>query len=259
MLIILSPSKTQDFSSLGSNIVYSTPRFIQQTMHLVKALKARTAEELAELMEISKKLALLNWQRYQQFSDSFTKDNAKQAIFAFKGDVYDGLDVNNYSMEDLTYAQQNLRIISGLYGILKPLDLIQPYRLEMGIKLGVNGAKNLYDYWKTTLTQSLALELQQNPILVNLASNEYSSVIDFSQLNAKVYNISFKEKKKDEYKIIGLFAKKARGLMASYIIRNQIEHIEHIKLFQEDNYHYAEALSAERELVFVREGGDTDL
>lgn len=228
--------------------------FMENSLKLIKILQKLSPGKISKLMDLSEKLSELNYQRYQEFSTPFSKDNARQAILAFKGDVYDGIDIESFSKADIKYSQNHLRIISGLYGLLRPLDLIQPYRLEMGAKLANKNGKDLYKFWGDNITQKLNELLKENAIdiLVNLASGEYFKAINQKKLNGHVITPIFKEKKGDSYKIVMLFAKRARGMMAAYIIKNRIEYIEDIKLFNEDGYKFNPAFSTKSDLVFVR-------
>ena len=253
MIVVISPSKTLDFSS-EINDGYTNPEFLEETFKLIIALRKLTKIEILKLMNLSENLTILNYQRYHNFSLPFTLDNARQAIYAFKGDVYHGLAVNNFHQENIQYAQLHLRIISGLYGLLRPLDLIQAYRLEMGTKLVNQKGKDLYAYWGDTLTVKLneVLQSEDNDILVNLASTEYFKVINKKLLQASLITPVFKEKKGDSLKVVALFAKRARGMMASYIIKNRIKTTEDLKQFNEDGYIFNKAASNEDQLVFVR-------
>ena len=205
-------------------------------------------------MKISEKLSLLNHQRYQDFHQPFTLDNAKQALLSFKGDVYGGIDSDHYDEDDFSFAQQHLRILSGLYGALRPLDLIQPYRLEMGAALSNPQGKNLYAFWDTQVTEQLNQDFsnESTPVLINLASNEYFKVIKPKILNARILTLSFKESKSGVYKTIGIHAKRARGLMTNFIIKNRIVEIDDIKRFELDNYRFNPSLSSEKEWAFTR-------
>ncbi len=253
MIIVISPSKKLDFSP---NIfhVHTQPRQLENSQVLIDTVKKLNSDELSELMKISEKLGQLNWQRFQDFKQPFKLENAKQALLAFKGDVYAGIDSDNYRDEDFTFAQKHLRILSGLYGALRPLDLIQPYRLEMGTRLQNNRGKNLYEFWNTQVTELLNQDFRNDslPLLINLASNEYFKVIKPKVLQAKILTLSFKENKAGEYKIIGIHAKRARGLMTDFIIKNRITEIEKLKTFVEERYLFNESLSSSREWVFCR-------
>ena len=254
MLTILSPSKTQDFSSNGLPDLHSQPALLQQSEMLVKELQKQSAGDISKLMEVSDKIADLNWERFQQFSTPFSPENAKQALFAFKGDVYTGIDIENYRQEDLVFAQNHLRILSGLYGLLRPLDLIQPYRLEMKIKLQNPRGKDLYTFWGNRLTEALneALAEQENEVLVNLASNEYVKAINKKELKPGIVTPVFREFKNGKYSTIAIFAKKARGLMTNFIVKNKIDQPETLKTFNQEGYEYSETHSKANEWVFIR-------
>jgi len=211
-------------------------------------------KKLGELMNISNDLATLNHQRYIDWDENFSLENTKPAIQAFKGDVYLGLQVETFTLQDLDFAQEHLRILSGLHGILRPLDLIKPYRLEMGTKLPVNGKKNLYNFWGKEVTERINEELEKTKAscLLNLASDEYFGVIDVEKLAKPVLKISFKEYKNGQYKVLSFFAKKARGLMAAYIVKNRITEPEYLKEFSEEEYIFNTELSNTKEWVFTR-------
>lgn len=254
MVTIISPSKTQDFSTNNVPDQHSQPRLLDQSQILATALRKKSPEDIKSLMDVSDKIAELNYERFQQFSTPFTSENAKQALFAFKGDVYTGFDLESYGEEELAFAQQHLRILSGLYGLLRPLDLIQPYRLEMKIKLGNPRGKDLYTFWGKRITKALNADLaeQDNPVLINLASNEYFKAVDKKGLKAPIITPVFKEFKNGKYSIIAIFAKKARGLMSDFIIKNKIEEAELLKTFNLEGYEYSEQHSKEGEWVFIR-------
>ena len=226
MLAIISPSKTQDFSPCDINS-FTQIRQLDYTQKLVNILKNQTQSQISKLMSLSEKLSKLNFDRFQAFKTPFSLDNAKQALLAFKGDVYNGINASSLSAKDLDFAQKNVRMLSGLYGVLRPLDLIQPYRLEMGTKLGNAQGKNLYDYWGSGISE--VLNEDEEKLIVNLASNEYFKAIDKKLLKAQILDIVFKEKKKDTYKDIGIYDKRARGLMSNYIIRNRLPDEEVLK------------------------------
>jgi cytoplasmic iron level regulating protein YaaA (DUF328/UPF0246 family) len=253
MIIVISPSKTLDFSANPFN-THTQPRHLEQSQELIETSKQLSPEDLASLMKISEKLSRLNWQRYQDFQQPFALNNAKQALLAFKGDVYGGIDSDNYTKEDFSFAQKHLRILSGLYGALRPLDLIQPYRLEMGTRLQNKQGKNLYEFWGSQVTELLNQDLNDDPtpLLINLASNEYFKVIKPKLLDSKILTLSFKENKAGVYKVIGIHAKRARGLMTNFIIKNRLIEAEQIKAFNVNDYAYNESLSAENEWVFSR-------
>lgn len=249
--MIISPSKTQNFDP-PPEIAYTVPAQTAQTQTLVQQLRQYSPEDLGKLMKISPKLSDLNWQRYQDFQDSFTPENAKQALLAFKGDVYNGIQVDTYSQDDFDFAQNHLRILSGLYGLLKPLDLIQPYRLEMGTKLQTKKGKTLYDFWGVQVTEALNVDLDPETPLVNLASGEYFKAVQLQQLKGKVLNIAFKENKNGAYKVIGIHAKRARGLMVNYAIQHRITDPEGLQGFDVEGYLFHPNLSKDTEWVFCR-------
>ena len=253
MIIVISPSKTLDFSP-NSFHTHTLPRQLIQSQKLIDTTSQLSPDELASLMKISDKLSNLNWQRYQDFQTPFNLENAKQALLAFKGDVYGGIDVDNYNEDDFAFAQNHLRILSGLYGALKPLDLIQPYRLEMGTRLQNDHGKNLYEFWDTQVTELLNQDFSDSvsPLLINLASNEYFKVIKPKILNAKILTLAFKENKAGVYKTIGIHAKRARGLMTNFIIKNHLTEAEEIKTFNLENYTFNPSLSSEEEWAFSR-------
>ncbi len=253
MKIVVSPAKSLDFETALPTQQYTEPVFLTETEKLNAALKKKTPKKLSDLMGISDKLAQLNWQRNQEFALPFTPENARQAVYAFNGDVYVGLDPYTIPEEKLDVLQNKLRILSGLYGVLKPLDLIQPYRLEMGTKLKVGRKNNLYEFWKKQLTTALNEELEDDELFVNLASNEYFSVIDTKTLKVPVITPQFKDWKGDKLKMISFFAKKARGMMVRYIIDTGAETIEDLKGFNYEGYSFSEEHTTKpNELVFVR-------
>ena len=249
MLAIISPSKTQDFSQCDIDI-FSQTRQIESSNELIGILKNKSKSQIAKLMSISEKLSELNFDRFQNFHLPFTLKNAKQAILAFKGDVYNGINAPELSHEDLEFAQGKVRMLSGLYGVIRPLDLIQPYRLEMGTKLSNEKGSDLYDYWGSDI--SSVLNEDESDLIVNLASNEYSKAIDKKTLNANILDIVFKEKKGDTYKVIGIYAKRARGLMVNYIIRNRLDKPEDLKGFTDEGYRFDMSLSNDSSWVFLR-------
>jgi cytoplasmic iron level regulating protein YaaA (DUF328/UPF0246 family) len=257
MLTVISPAKTLDFDTPPITKKISKPDFTTQSNELVEIMRKRSPKQLSSLMRISPKLAELNSNRFEDWSLPFTPDNAKQAVLAFRGDVYLGLQAENYGERDFTFAQKNLRILSGLYGLLKPLDLIQPYRLEMGIKLKNKCGKNLYDFWGNTISETLHEELSQhkNKTLINLASNEYFKSIKPELLPGEVITPVFKDFSNGSYKILSFYAKKARGYMASFIVRNRINKIDDIKEFDIDGYKYNGDMSTSKNWVFTRKAG----
>ena len=250
MLAIISPSKTQDFSLCDINS-FTQSRQLSHTQELVNILKNKTQRQISKLMSLSEKLSKLNFERFQAFRTPFSLDNAKQALLAFKGDVYNGINASSLSVKELEFAQKNVRILSGLYGVLRPLDLIQPYRLEMGTKLGNTQGNNLYDYWGSDISE--ILNEDEEELIVNLASNEYVKAIDKKILKAQILDIVFKEKKNDTYKVIGIYAKRARGLMINYIIRNCLTDTEELKEFSDEGYQYNQELSGDSTWVYVRD------
>ncbi|OKY74229.1 MAG: hypothetical protein BM485_14480 [Desulfobulbaceae bacterium DB1] len=254
MLLVLSPSKTQDFNC-RSYSRYTMPVLLRESELLIDILKQQSAEQIGELMGISDNLAQLNRQRFRKFHPPFNLQNAGQALLVFKGDVYGGIASDNYEEEDFDFAQQHLRILSGLYGVLKPLDLIQPYRLEMGTKLATERGKDLYAFWGGKITDVINADLpgEESAVLVNLASSEYFKAIQTKAIKGQVLTVSFKEKKNNEYKTIGLFAKRARGLMADFVIQNRLTRIDDLKTFDRDGYRYRQSLSSDTEFVFSRE------
>ena len=260
MLILISPAKTLDFESLPSINHFTKPDFLSESTILVEQLCQLSATEISSLMKISAKLGELNASRYQTWQPSFDNTNSKQALLAFKGDVYQGLDVESFKQQDFDFAQDHLRILSGLYGLLKPLDLIQPYRLEMGTKLAHSKLKdlavnNLYDFWQDKLTQAINLQLEQlqSKTIVNLASNEYFKAVKPKLLQGNVITPIFKDWKNGKYKIISFYAKKARGMMAAHIIKNQLKNIQDIQDFSESGYAYDAESSDEHNFIFIRQ------
>ena len=252
MKIVISPAKSLNYESKLPVANYSESAFLKNSELIQKTLKNKQPKELMELMHISEKLADLNWKRNQEWSVPFSKENARPAVFAFDGDVYSGLDAYSLSTEKIAVLQDKLRILSGLYGILKPLDLMQPYRLEMGTKMEIGTHKNLYEFWKKTITDSLNNEMKDDELFVNLASNEYFSAVDTKALKVPVITPEFKDYKDGKLKIISFYAKKARGLMVRYIIDKNVESIEDLKGFNYDGYAFDSNLSKGNSLVFTR-------
>ena len=254
MILVISPSKTMTFEG-KKHPDFSQPVLLDQGRKLVEGLKKLSPLQVGKLMNVSDKLAQLNWQRYQEFITPFNLDNARQALLAFKGDVYSGLDAETFSDADLTFAQDHVRILSGLYGMLKPLDLMQAYRLEMGTKFSIGHCKNLYEFWNCRVTETLIddLKIQEHPVLVNLASDEYFKVIHPKILRAPILKISFKENKSGTYKVIAIHAKRARGLMVNYVVKNRLDNTEDFKSFNSKGYVFNKALSSNQEMVFCRE------
>lgn len=254
MLIVISPAKTLDFESPSRTGKFTTPDFLDESEELVNILREMSPAELAKLMKISDKLAGLNAARFGSWSRPFNQENARQALLAFKGDVYTGLDAESFKATDFNFAQKHLRILSGLYGLLRPLDLIQAYRLEMGSRLKNDKGKDLYAFWGDKITEQINKDLKKlnNPVLVNLASNEYFKSIKSNKLSAEVITPVFKEQKNGQYKVLALYAKKARGLMSAYIIKNKITDPEDIMDFSEEGYRFNKALSGPEQWVFTR-------
>ncbi len=254
MLTVISPAKTLDFEAPATTEQYSQPAFLKQSQQLIDGLKKLSVQEIASLMSISDKLAGLNVARYQEWQTPFTPDNAKQAVLAFKGDVYTGLDADTLDQKGLDFAQAHLRILSGLYGVLKPLDLMQAYRLEMGTKFAVKGAKDLYQFWGSQICKALVDEPAfKDKVLVNLASNEYFKAVGDKQLDATIINPVFKDWKNGQYKMISFYAKKARGLMSRFIIDKQIDKPEALKDFDYEGYRFSAEMSKANDWVFIRD------
>ncbi len=254
MLALISPAKKLDFESEWIGDKYSQPCLLGESITLAKILKCTTKAHIKSLMKLSDKLTNLNYERYQRFSTPFTPANSRPAIFAFKGDTYVGLDANTLSQKDLDFAQGHLGILSGLYGLLRPLDLMQAYRLEMGTKLATPRGEDLYDFWGNIITNACndATKNHKNRSVICLASNEYIKVVKPSLLEGKFITCHFKEMKDGIPKVIGLFAKRARGAMARYIIQNRIEQPEKLKEFDIDSYQFQDILSDEHNYVFLR-------
>ena len=253
MKMIISPAKSLDFENELPTSEFSMPSFIADSKLINDSLRDKSVKDLKSLMNISDNLASLNWQRNNEFSTPFNVNNSRPCLFTFSGDVYSGIDAKSLSKKQISDAQNSLRILSGLYGLLKPLDLIQAYRLEMGTKLKVNHSKNLYDFWMKKITDKLNNELTKNELFVNLASNEYSSVIDANSLKTDMISPIFKDFKNGKLKIISFYAKKARGMMVRYILDNQINDFESLKGFNYGGYSYSEEeTNVSGELVFIR-------
>lgn len=258
MLSVISPAKTLDFETPATTSLHTQPDYLDRSRELIEILRDYSPQQLSELMGISDKLAGLNAARFAEWQPPFTPENAKPAAQAFQGDVYTGLDAATFSDEDNAFAQAHLRILSGLYGLLRPLDLIQPYRLEMGTRLANPAGKDLYAFWRETLTAELDRAVAQSgsPVLVNLASNEYFKAIDTRALQARVITPVFKDEKNGKLKIISFYAKKARGLMAAWMIRERLDDPEGLKDFDVAGYAYNAALSQGDTLVFTRSSGE---
>ena len=252
MKIVISPAKSLNFEKELPVSIYSEPKFLKQAATIQRTLKKKKPKALSQLMDISDKLAELNWQRNQDWQTPFTKDNARPAVYTFDGDVYHGLDVYSLPLDKLEGLQDKLRILSGLYGLLKPLDLMQAYRLEMGTSLPIGKNKNLYEFWKKTITKELNSELKKGELFINLASNEYFSAVDAKALKVPVITPEFKDFKDGQLKMISFFAKKARGMMVRYIIDTNAETIDDLKGFNYEGYGFDANLSRGNTLVFTR-------
>ncbi|WP_297796092.1 peroxide stress protein YaaA [uncultured Eudoraea sp.] len=253
MKIVLSPAKSLDYERSIPSVNYSQPNFLEQSLKLNKILAKKNPKALSKLMGISNDLAELNWDRNNKFTLPFTPENARPAVYAFDGDVYQGLDAYSIPSDKLEKLQDSLRILSGLYGILKPLDLIQPYRLEMGTPLKVGRKKNLYEFWKSTVTNFLNEEMDEGELFINLASNEYFSVIDKKELKADIITPVFKDWKNDKLKVISFFAKKARGSMVRYILDTDAKTLDDIRGFNREQYMFSkEHTLKENQPVFIR-------
>ncbi len=254
MLTVISPAKTLDFDTPTVTDAFTQPVHLTQSRKLMRRLRQLSSTDLSNLMQVSTGIAELNQQRFKQWKTPFKPENARQAIFAFKGDAYIGLDAYSMTPANVEFAQNNLRILSGLYGVLRPLDLIQAYRLEMGIRLDTEQGKNLYQFWDGRVTQSLNQELRHSDskVLINLASHEYFKSIKPKLLKANVITPVFKDYHKGNFQMIGFFAKKARGMMVRYLIDKQIDNAEDLKAFDRDGYSYDASLSNPDEWVFTR-------
>lgn len=252
MKLVLSPAKSLDFESPLPTEKYTEPQFLKQSERLNKLLKKKSAKSLSKLMSISDALGQLNYERNQSWELPFTTDNARPAVYAFSGDVYKGLDAYTIPEEKMDKLQNTVRILSGLYGLLKPTDLIQPYRLEMGTKMPVGVKKNLYEFWKKDITKALNQELEDDELFLNLASNEYFKAVDKKALKVPVVTANFKDLKNGEYKVISFFAKEARGLMARYIVDTNAQTVDDLKGFNYQGYSFSEPMSKDNDLVFIR-------
>tara|TARA_R110001592_G_scaffold254758_1_gene518207 strand:- start:1720 stop:2493 length:774 start_codon:yes stop_codon:yes gene_type:complete len=254
MLVVISPAKSLDYETPVKIRKFTQADFLEDSAQLITQLKGLSPAQVSSLMSISPKLGELNQERFNQWQTPFTKENARQALFAFKGDVYIGLDAYALSSADISFAQNHLRILSGLYGLLRPLDLVQPYRLEMGTSLKNDKGASLYQFWGNKITDALNQEMskQKSPILVNLASNEYFKAVRPAQLRAQIVSPVFKDFSNGQYKIVSFFAKKARGLMSAYIIKNRLKKIEDLLSFDVDGYRYSEKDSKPHAPVFLR-------
>jgi len=258
MLFLLSPAKTLDYESALPSIAASQPQFLSQSAALIATLKKKTPQQIAELMDLSVALAKLNVDRYQAWSPVFTHANARPAVLAFDGDVYEGLDAKSLKPKDFQWAQAHVAILSGLYGVLRPLDLMQPYRLEMGTALKLGKANNLYQFWGAQIAAHLNLQLanEKDPLIVNLASQEYFKAVDRKVLQARVIECVFQDYKNGQYKIISFFAKRARGLMARYAVQTQANTLKALQGFHMEGYAFERSVSSDDTLVFRRHTKD---
>ncbi len=254
MLIVISPAKTLDFETAPITKEFSQPEFLKESRKLISELKKLSPAEVSSLMKISDKLGTLNFLRFNDWKTPFTLNNSKQALLAFKGDVYTGIEADTFSTQNLKFAQKHLRILSGLYGVLKPLDLMQAYRLEMGTQFKNKQGKDLYEFWGTKITEQINNDLKasKSKYLINLASNEYFKSLQVGDINAEIIVPVFKDFKKGKYKVISFYAKKARGLMSAYIIKNRLKNPEDIKNFNVDGYKFNKPESSGNNWVFLR-------
>jgi len=254
MLIVVSPAKTLDYETPAKTSIATLPDYLDDSQQLINRLRRLSSLDISELMKVSTKIADLNFDRYEAWKKKFTPKNSKQAALAFKGDVYTGLDAESFSAKDFTFAQKHFRVLSGLYGLLRPLDLMQPYRLEMGTRLKTDRGNNLYEFWGSTITGGLNKQLKKikSDYLINLASNEYFKSVRPKELNAEIITPEFKEFKNGDYKMIGIYAKKARGMLSRYIIQNQLSDPEDIKSFSIDGYKFNKKLSKGNKWAFIR-------
>ena len=254
MLIVISPAKKLDYETPSKTSVFTTPDYMSDAKQLIQRLRDFSALDLAELMKLSMKLAELNFDRYEAWKPKCTEKNAKQALLAFQGDVYQGMDAASFNAADFKFVQSHLRILSGLYGLLRPLDLMQPYRLEMGTKLDTDRGKNLYEFWGSIITEGLNKQLKKikSDTLINLASNEYFKSVKPKELDAQIITPAFKEYKNGDYKMIGIYAKRARGLMSRYAIKNKLNDPNDLKDFDDEGYRFNSKLSKGNNWVFTR-------
>ncbi|VAX01988.1 UPF0246 protein YaaA [hydrothermal vent metagenome] len=254
MLLVVSPAKKLDYDSQDKTSIHTTPDYLKDSKQLITRLRDFSTLDISELMDVSTKIADLNFERYAEWTPNFTLKNSKQSILVFKGDVYTCMDALSFNNADFKFAQKHLRILSGLYGLLRPLDLMKAYRLEMGSKLTTTRGKNLYEFWDTTITEGLNAHLKiiRSDVLINLASNEYFKSVKKKYLNAEIITPMFKDYKNGDYKMIGIYAKKARGLLSRYVIKNKLTNPEDIKSFDLEGYKFNSKLSQEFNWVFTR-------
>lgn len=254
MLLVISPAKTLDYETPPTTARYTLPAYLDQSQQLIQRARRYSAHDLVELMEVSMAIAELNVDRFAAWHTPFTPDNAKQALLAFKGEVYNGLQAQSLDEKGLAFAQEHLRILSGLYGLLRPLDLMQPYRMEMGRPIDTERGKNLYEFWGSTITEGLNAQLAaiNSHTLINLASNEYFKSVKPKLVQGEIITPEFKEKKNGEYKMLGVYAKKARGLMSRFVIDNRLTEAKALKEFTVDGYRFNNKLSSDNKWVFTR-------
>lgn len=257
MLLVISPAKTLDYDTPAKTRTCTVPDYLDDSRQLIERARRYSALDIAELMQVSMKIAELNFERFAAWHTPFTAENAKQAVLAFKGDVYSGLDAQTFSAADFKFAQAHLRILSGLYGLLRPLDLMQPYRLEMGRKVDTERGSNLYQFWGATITEGLNRQLKKlrTPYLINLASNEYFKSVKPRQLNGEIITPEFKDWKNGQYRMFGVYAKKARGQLSRFVIQNRLTDPQAMKAFDRDGYSFNEHLSSGNKWVFTRRQG----
>ncbi|PRD38571.1 UNVERIFIED_CONTAM: UPF0246 protein [Trichonephila clavipes] len=255
MLALISPAKTLDYETALPTDTYTQPRLLEQSQQLIDVCRKLSATEIASLMTVSEKIANLNVERFRDWNAEFDFSNARQALFAFKGDVYTGLDAYHLKDHDIDFAQQHLRMLSGLYGLLRPLDLMMPYRLEMGTKLKNSRGNNLYEFWGSIITDQINRDLAEidAKLLVNLASDEYYKSVNEKKIRAEIIKPVFLDQKNGKYKVISFYAKKARGLMARYLIENKLSQVEQLKAFDSEGYYFDAESSSDKELVFKRD------
>ncbi|MEK5762103.1 peroxide stress protein YaaA [Acinetobacter junii] len=255
MLALISPAKTLDYETALPTDIYTQPRLLEQSQQLIDVCRKLSATEIASLMTVSEKIANLNVERFRDWNAEFDFSNARQALFAFKGDVYTGLDAYHLKDHDIDFAQLHLRMLSGLYGLLRPLDLMMPYRLEMGTKLKNSRGNNLYEFWGSIITDQINQDLAEidAKLLVNLASDEYYKSVNEKKIQAEIIKPVFLDQKNGKYKVISFYAKKARGLMARYLIENKLSQLEQLKAFDSEGYYFDAESSSDKELVFKRD------
>ncbi len=257
MLIVISPAKTLDYDTPAKTKRFTEPAYLEESQLLIERARRWSVLDIAEVMQVSMKIAELNHERFAEWHTPFTPENAKQAVLAFKGDVYTGLEAESFSADDFAFAQKHLRILSGLYGLLRPLDLMQPYRLEMGRKVDTERGKNLYEFWGEQITEGLNKQLKalKSPYLINLASNEYFKAVKPKLLDGEIITPEFKDWKNGQYKMMGVYAKKARGQLSRFVIQNQLTDPEAMKDFAVDGYGFNEEMSSGNKWVFTRKQG----